>query len=165
MIGPMDYLEQDTSNCSVGRTVDIVGAPWVLLILREVLRGVRRFAEMQDHLGVSRSVLTDRLDHLVSTGVLERRAYREPGQRERAEYALTQKGLDLYPVLTALRDWGDKYVADPEGPAMNATHRDCGAPVHVALVCEQGHRIDGPDDVERHPGPSARRRSAPVAQR
>jgi DNA-binding HxlR family transcriptional regulator len=164
MIGAMEYLEQDTSNCSVGRTVDIVGAPWVLLIVREVLRGVRRFAEMQDHLGVSRSVLTDRLDHLVSTGVLERRAYREPGQRERAEYALTQKGLDLYPVLTALRDWGDKYVADPEGPAMNATHRDCGAPVHVALVCEQGHRIDGPDDVERYPGPSARRRSAPVAR-
>jgi hypothetical protein len=70
-----------------------------------------------------------------------------------------QLGLDLYPVLTALRDWGDKYVADPEGPAMKTTHRECGAPVHVALVCERGHTINGPDDVDRHPGPSARRRT------
>src|ERR1700716_2799081 len=121
----MDYLEQDTSNCSVGRTIEIVGAPWVLLILREIVRGVRRFAEMQDHLAVSRSVLTDRLDHLVSAGLLERRAYREPGQRERAEHVHTEKGFDLAPVLTALRDWGDKYVAYPEGPAMMATPREC----------------------------------------
>jgi DNA-binding HxlR family transcriptional regulator len=156
----MEYLELDTSNCSVGRTVDIIGAPWVLLILREVLRGVQRFAEMQEHLGVSRSVLADRLEEMVDSGLLERRAYREPGQRERHEYVLTEKGADLYPALNALRDWGDKYVADPEGPAMLVTHRDCGAPVHAALVCERGHTVSGPTDVDRQAGPSARRRAA-----
>lgn len=152
----MDYLDQDTSNCSVGRTVEIIGAPWVLLILREVIRGVRRFDDMQGHLGLSRSVLAARLDALVESGLLERRSYREPGQRERREYVLTDKGCDLYPVLTAIREWGDKYLADSEGPAMIARHVGCGAPIHVAVVCENGHAISGPEEAEFHPGPSAR---------
>ena len=71
----MDYRDVDTSNCSLGRTVELVGQPWVVLILREVVWGVRRFSEMQAHMGVSKSVLCDRLDHLVEHGVLERRDY------------------------------------------------------------------------------------------
>ena len=112
----MDYLSTDTSNCSVGRAVELVGQPWVVLILREVVWGVRRFSEMHEHMGVSKSVLSARLDHLVEHGVLERRDYQEPGQRRRFEYHLTEKGKDLYPVLSALRQWGDKYLSGPEGP-------------------------------------------------
>jgi DNA-binding HxlR family transcriptional regulator len=153
----MDYLAMDTSNCSLGRTVEMVGQPWVVLILREVVQGVHRFSDMQEHLGVSRSVLSGRLDHLVDNGVLERRDYQEPGQRRRCEYHLTEKGGDLYPVLAALRQWGDKYLAGPEGPSVHVLHRDCGAPIRVALLCEAGHEVTV-DDLERRPGAGARPR-------
>jgi DNA-binding HxlR family transcriptional regulator len=155
----MDYLALDPSNCSVGRTVTLVGQPWVVLIMRDVVQGLHRFKDLQEHLGISRSVLADRLDLLLGHGVLERREYREPGQRRRAEYHLTEKGRDLYPALTALREWGDKYLADPEGPALLVTHRGCGASVHTAIVCEAGHAV-APEDLVRTPGPSARPRAA-----
>jgi DNA-binding HxlR family transcriptional regulator len=155
----MDYLAQDTSNCSVGRAAALVGQPWVILILREVTMGVRRFSDMREHLGVSRSVLSDRLDSLVANGLLELREYREPGQRARSEYHFTEKGRDLYPAITALREWGDKYLADPAGPALVVTHRDCGAPVHTKLVCEQGHSVTA-DELDRRPGSGARPRAA-----
>jgi DNA-binding HxlR family transcriptional regulator len=155
----MDYRDIDTSNCSVGRAVSLVGQSWVVLILREVTQGLRRFKDIQDHLGVSRSVLSERLDLLVDNGVLELREYREPGQRRRGEYHLTQKGRDLYPVLTALRQWGDKYMADPEGPSSEILHRGCGAHVHAKLVCDAGHVI-APEDLERRPGPGVRARTA-----
>jgi DNA-binding HxlR family transcriptional regulator len=151
----MDYRTWDTSNCSVGRAVALVGQPWVVLIMRDVTRGLHRFKDLQEHLGVSRSVLSDRLDLLLAQGVLERREYQEPGQRRRAEYHMTQKGRDLYPAITALRDWGDKYLADPEGPSLLVTHRGCGAAVHTAIVCDAGHAV-APEDIERTPGPSAR---------
>jgi DNA-binding HxlR family transcriptional regulator len=155
----MDYLDVDTTNCSVGRAVALVGQSWVVLILREVSQGLRRFKDIQDHLGVSRSVLSERLDLLVDNGVLELREYQEPGQRRRSGYHLTRKGRDLYPVITALRQWGDKYLADPEGPSTEILHRGCGAHVHARLVCDAGHVIE-PEDLERRPGPSARVRAA-----
>jgi DNA-binding HxlR family transcriptional regulator len=151
----MDYLATDTSNCSVGRTVELVGQPWVILILRDVVQGVHRFSDMHAHMGVSKSVLSARLDNLVVNGVLERRDYQEAGQRHRCSYHLTDKGRDLYPVLAALRQWGDKYLADPEGPALLVSHAGCGAPVHAALVCDEGHRVTL-DELERRPGPGAR---------
>jgi DNA-binding HxlR family transcriptional regulator len=155
----MDYLETDTSNCSLGRAVELVGQPWVVLILREVVWGVRRFSEMQEHMGVSKSVLSGRLDHLVVHDVLERREYQQPGQRKRYEYHLTPKGEDLYPVLTALRQWGDKYLVGPEGPQSLITHKGCGAKVHATLSCEHGHEVPVAE-LERRPGPGARLRSA-----
>lgn len=155
----MDYLQTDTSNCSLGRTVELVGEPWVMLILREIVQGVHRFSDMQAHMGVSKSVLSARLEHLVENGILERRDYREPGQRRRCSYHLTEKGRDLYPVLAALRQWGDKHLAGPEGPALLVTHAGCGAPVQSALVCDHGHRV-GLGEIERRPGPGARVRSA-----
>ena len=155
----VDYLSTDTSNCSVGRTVELVGQPWVVLILREVVWGVRRFSEMQEHMGVSKSVLSTRLDHLVEHGVLERRDYQEPGQRKRFEYHLTEKGADLYPVLSALRQWGDKYLVGPEGPPMVVTHKDCGGVVRAKLMCDAGHEVPVAE-LERRPGPGLRVRAA-----
>ena len=155
----MSFFAQDDSNCSVGRAVSLVGQPWVILILRDVTQGVRRFSDLQAHLGVSRSVLSDRLEHMVTGGILELRDYQEPGSRRRSEYHLTEMGRDLYPALTALRVWGDKYLADPEGPATEVLHRGCGAPVRTALMCAEGHVIST-DDLERRPGPGARMRAA-----
>ncbi|MFD3454344.1 winged helix-turn-helix transcriptional regulator [Streptomyces sp. NPDC058691] len=154
----MEYLDQDVSNCSVGRAVDLVGQPWVLLILREVTRGVRRFSDIQNHLGVSRSVLSTRLNGMVERGLLELRDYQEPGARRRSEYVLTAMGRDLYPLITALRQWGDKYLADPEGPSLLATHHACGAPVRVSLMCGEGHLLASGEEVDRRPGPAARPR-------
>ena len=155
----MDYRDWDVSNCSVGRSVALVGQPWVVLVMREVSRGLHRFKDIQDHLGISRSVLTDRLELLLAHGVLERREYREPGQRGRFEYHLTEKGGDLYPAINALREWGDKYLADPEGPSLLVTHHGCGAPVHTRLVCEAGHILTT-EEIDRTPGPAARPRAA-----
>jgi DNA-binding HxlR family transcriptional regulator len=150
------YIDQDPSNCSIGRSVAVLAQPWVLLILREVSRGVDRFADMQGRLGVSRSVLADRLELMCEQEILEKVPYQEAGQRRRHAYALTDKGRDLMPVLAALTAWGDRYLADPEGPSQVAEHAGCGGRVALAYVCEEGHRLDGPEQIVRRPGPSAR---------
>ena len=121
-----------------------------------MFNGVRRFDDMQRHSGVNRQVLSNRLGHLVDAGILRRVPYRAEGSRARHEYRPTQKGLDLYPVLTALAEWGARYLADPEGPPVEMTHRDCGAQVHAVLVCERGHEVDDFRAVVPQPGPGAR---------
>jgi DNA-binding HxlR family transcriptional regulator len=155
----VEYADQDPSNCSIGRSVTVLAQPWVILILREVSRGVDRFADIQARLGVSRSVLADRLELMTAQGILEKVPYQEAGQRRRHAYALTEKGRDLSPVLTALLNWGDRYLADPEGPSSIAEHVGCGGRVHLAYVCEEGHRLDGPEAIARRAGPSARPRT------
>jgi DNA-binding HxlR family transcriptional regulator len=150
------WLQLDTANCSIARTLDLVGQPWTLLVLREAFQGVRRFEQLQRHLGVSRPVLSQRLRHLVAAGLLERTSYRETGSRSRDEYRLTSKGRDLYPVLLALMQWGDRYVADADGPMIEVRHRDCDHAVRVAMVCDQGHEVESVRDLEARPGPGAR---------
>lgn len=149
-------LAWSTDNCQVARTMAILGERSTLLVLREVFNGVRRFDDMQRHSGVNRQVLSTRLAHLVDEGILRKVPYQPEGSRVRHEYRLTQKGIDLYPVLTALAEWGAKYVADPEGPAVEMAHRNCGAPVHAALVCEDGHRVDELREVVPRPGSGAK---------
>jgi DNA-binding HxlR family transcriptional regulator len=137
----------DRSGCSVAGTLGVVGEKWSLLVLREAFLGVRRFADLQRVLGAPRAVLTDRLGTLVEAGILERVPYRAEGERQRHEYRLTQKGLDLYPALIALMEWGDRYLTGDGAGPVDLRHRGCGAPVHLALVCEDGHEVDGARDV------------------
>ncbi len=144
-------------NCTIGRAMGVLGERWTLVVLREVFSGVRRFEEMRVRTGIPRQVLTNRLAKLVGHGVLRRVPYQEPGARVREEYRLTPKGFDLYPVLVALREWGDQYLADPEGPPLMTAHRDCGAQVHALLRCDAGHELAGPREVVPRPGPGARR--------
>ncbi|GAB3255773.1 helix-turn-helix domain-containing protein [Nocardioides dilutus] len=153
---PPSALAYTTENCQVGRALAVFGDRQTMVVIREVFNGVRRFDDMQKHSGVNRQVLSNRLAHLVDEGILRRVPYRPEGGRVRHEYRLTQKGLDLYPVLTALAEWGTKYVADPEGPAVEMAHRDCGARVHAALVCEDGHRVDELREVVPRPGSGAK---------
>jgi DNA-binding HxlR family transcriptional regulator len=142
----------DRSRCSVAGTLAVVGEKWSLLLLRETFLGVRRFADFQRILGAPKAVLTDRLATLVDEGILERVPYRDEGARQRHEYRLTEKGRDLYPTLVALMHWGDRYVTDGAPPAIQLHHRgDCGAPVHLALVCEEGHELAGPREVRAVP--------------
>lgn len=112
---------------------------------------------MRERTGIPRQVLTNRLAMLVDQGVLRRQPYREPGSRARHEYRLTDKGFDLYPVLVAVREWGDRYLADPEGPPLTTVHRDCGAEVRTQLRCATGHEV-APRDILPRPGPGARPR-------
>ena len=150
---PPAALAWSTDNCTVGRAMEILGERWTLVVLREVFNGVRRFEDMRRHAGIPRQVLTERLALLVDTGVLRREPYREPGQRERHEYRLTEKGFDLYPVLAAVRHWGDRYLADPEGSPVEFEHVGCGAEVEVVLRCQEGHELTGRRDVATRPGP------------
>ena len=153
----MSETRWDRSRCSVAGALAVVGEKWSLLVLREAFLGVRRFADFQQALGAPKAVLTDRLATLVQEGLLSRQPYREEGARQRHEYRLTDKGRDLYPTLVALMQWGDRYLAD--GPAPLALeHLDCGAPVRVALVCDDGHEVPGPREVraQRTPDPAGR---------
>jgi DNA-binding HxlR family transcriptional regulator len=148
-------LAWSTENCTVGRTMAILGERWTFVVLREVFNGVRRFDDVRRHTGIPRQVLSNRLALLVDEGVLRRVPYREPGERERHEYRLTQKGFDLYPVLVAIADWGDRYLADDAGPPVQFTHRGCGAVVGSRVTCELGHEVASPRDIVTRPGPGA----------
>ena len=151
-------LDWSIDTCTIGRAMEILGEKWTVVVLREVFNGVRRFDDMRVRTGIPRQVLTDRLNALVGHGVLHRVPYQEPGARARHEYRLTPKGFDLYPVLIALAGWGDRYLADPDGPPLRFVHRDCGAQTRVELRCADGHEVDEYRDVLPRPGPGAKRR-------
>ncbi|GII52302.1 hypothetical protein Pth03_06910 [Planotetraspora thailandica] len=151
-----DMLHTRVENCSIERSLAVLGEKWTLLVLREAFNGVRRFADLQAGTGAPRQVLSARLSRLVEEGLLRKTPYQEPGQRQRDEYRLTEKGLDLYPILIALMHWGDRYVADPEGPSVVITHRGCGAPVDLRLHCADGHEVAGPREATALPGPGLR---------
>jgi DNA-binding HxlR family transcriptional regulator len=156
----MDWREQSPENCSVARTLEVIGERWTILVLREVFNGVRRFDDIQRHLGIPRPILSDRLRRLIDEGVVRRAEYREPGRRAHHEYRLTEQGLDLQTVLLALMEWGDRHPAGAGGPARVVRHRGCGERVHVELVCAAGHVLTSPRDVVGDPGPGARPLSA-----
>lgn len=153
-------LAYSSDNCTVGRAMQILGERSTFLVVREVFNGVRRFEDMRVRTAIPRQVLTNRLGVLVDEGILRRQPYQVPGERARHEYRLTQKGLDLYPVLVSIAEWGNRYLADPEGPPVAFEHRDCGAEVHVTLVCDEGHLIDEPRAVRTRPGPGAKLRAS-----
>lgn len=150
-------LDYDTSNCAIAAAVSIIGERQTFLVLREAFNGVRRFDDMQRRTGMPRQVLSLRLARLVEEGLLRKVPYRESGQRSRAEYRLTEKGLDLYPVLVALLRWGDRYEVGPAGPQVELRHRDCGEPVRLQLSCEAGHVLASAREVTPVPGPGARK--------
>lgn len=151
----MDVGDLSTENCPIGRTLDVVGAPWTLLVLREAFTGARRFTEFQQGLGISRALLSRRLDTLVEHDIFTPVVYQERGQRSRTEYRLTEKGRDLYPILAALRAWGEDHVLDDDGPPLIIRHAGCGGTVQVRLTCEHGHDVDATQLVPE-PGPGAR---------
>jgi DNA-binding HxlR family transcriptional regulator len=150
-------LDYDTTNCAIGAAVGILGERSTFLVLREAFNGVRRFDDMQRRTGMPRQVLSQRLARLVAEGLLRRVPYQERGQRSRDEYRLTDKGLDLYPVLVALMEWGDRYEGDADGPPVLLRHRDCGEPVRLHLTCEAGHVLESAREVTPVPGPAARK--------
>jgi DNA-binding HxlR family transcriptional regulator len=151
-------LDWSVDTCTIARAMAVLGEKWTVVVMREVFNGIRRFDDMRVRTGIPRQVLANRLTSLVGHGLLRREPYREPGARERHEYRLTRKGLDIYPVLITVKAWGDRYLADPEGSPLSLVHRDCGAEVHAEIHCAAGHHVAEPRDVLPRPGPGARPR-------
>lgn len=144
----------DNQNCSIARALETIGERWTLLILRDAFLGTRRFDDFQRSLGIARNVLTVRLKTLTDQGLLERRRYQE--RPERYEYALTQKGIDLWPVLFTLMKFGDKHAGEGDGiPPTLVEHRACGTAVDDHMCCPKCRVQVGPHDVVARRGDSA----------
>jgi DNA-binding HxlR family transcriptional regulator len=120
-------------RCSIARALSAVGDRWTLLIVREAFLGVRRFENFQTRLALARNILTLRLRGLVSEGILIKSRYQE--KPDRYEYRLTDKGLELYPVILALMGWGDHWMADESGPPVTLTHKTCNHATEPVLAC------------------------------
>lgn len=140
-------------NCSVAQSLEIVGEWWTLLIIRDAFFGVTRFDAFSERLGIARNVLTQRLETLVEHGVFAKEPYQD--KPVRYDYRLTEKGRDLWLVLTALRQWGDKWAA-PGGAPVVATHRDCGQVTTLQPVCSECGEPVTRASLALHRGPGAR---------
>jgi DNA-binding HxlR family transcriptional regulator len=138
--------------CSIASALELVGERWTLLVIREVFNGHRRFGEMQRSLGVARNVLSTRLQRLVDEEILERRPYSE--HPDRYEYFLTEKGLDLWPLMISLMHWGDKHMPSPGGRPMIVVHKgDCGGEINDRRVCTRCGKELGVREVRAIEGP------------
>ena len=147
MTGALEPRDSWTADrCTIAATLDVITSRSALLILREAFYGTTRFDDFAQRVGISESVTATRLRELVGEGLLEREAYREPGQRTRQRYRLTEKGAGLFPVLVALMQWGDEWLDDRGGP-VELRHRDCGEPVALELRCAAGHDVI-PDELD-----------------
>jgi DNA-binding HxlR family transcriptional regulator len=144
-----DYLDQ---NCSIARSLELIGERWTILILRDVFLGTYRFDDLQRSLGIARNVLQTRLERLVDEGILRRVPYQE--RPPRYEYRLTRKGTDLWPVLMSLLKWGDRYAASA-GPPVVIEHRGCGGEIDDRRRCRRcGADLDAWEVIARR-GPGA----------
>jgi DNA-binding HxlR family transcriptional regulator len=149
----MQRTSFEDMTCSVARCLDIVGEWWSLLIIRDAMLGVTRFDDFQARLGISRNILSQRLGWLVENEVLKRVPYSD--HPPRSEYRLTARGRDLWLVITAMRQWGDRWVPPPAGTPVLVRHKTCGQVTTVLPVC--AHCGEPLDDrtVAAAPGPGA----------
>jgi DNA-binding HxlR family transcriptional regulator len=145
MTGRLDPRESWTADrCTIAKALDVVTTRSAFLILREAFYGTTRFDDFAERVGISEPATAARLRELVDQGLLEREDYRDPGQRTRRRYRLTEKGADLLPALAALMQWGDRWLDERGGP-VELRHRECGAPVAVELRCAAGHSVVAED--------------------
>jgi DNA-binding HxlR family transcriptional regulator len=151
-LGQVQRTSFEDMNCSVAQSLEVVGDWWSLLIVRDAFFGVRRFDDFQARLGISRNILNQRLTKLVDEGVLERVPYQD--NPPRASYRLTEKGRDLWHVLTAMRQWGDRWAA-PKGQPLKMRHAACGRVVKAVAVCSHCGEPLSPRSLTFEPGPGS----------
>jgi DNA-binding HxlR family transcriptional regulator len=139
----------DSQICSVAGSLEVIGERWTLLIVRDAFMGVRRFEDFQHRTGAARNVLANRLNLLVEEGIFRKVAYQE--HPVRYEYRLTAKGIDLWPVIVSLLQWGDRYIYPGKAPIL-LVHKNCGGAVGEHRICETcGAQLKAPD-VEARQG-------------
>ena len=143
------YPLPDRTSCSVARSLDVLGDTWSVLVVREMFLGTHRFDQLQEHLGIARNVLAARLRRLVAHGILAKRQYQE--HPPRFEYHLTRKGVDLYPLVVALLQWGDRYLADPGGGPVLLEHVACGQVAEIVPTCSACGSPVNARDMRAHP--------------
>jgi DNA-binding HxlR family transcriptional regulator len=157
MTGSLEPRDGWTADrCTLARALEVVPTRSAFLILREAFYGTTRFEEFAKRVGISEPATATRLRELVEQGLLEREAYRDPGQRTRKRYRLTDKGAELFPALVALMQWGDRWLDERGGP-VELRHRDCGERVAVELRCADGHQVLPEElDLVQHRGGKSR---------
>jgi DNA-binding HxlR family transcriptional regulator len=140
--------EYEGQACALARSLEVVGERWTLLILRDLFFGVRRFSDIQAHLDVPRAVLSARLARLVEAGIVERRPY----QARRDDYLLTAAGLELWPIVHQLMQWGERHLV-ADGPVRLFAHASCGTDLSAQGDCPSCGTAPGPEEIETRPGP------------
>ena len=138
--------------CSIARTLSVMGDRWTMLILRNCFMGTRRFDDFQAHLGVTRHVLSERLKRLVEHGILVKTPYVD--RQERFEYRLTDKGLELYPILLSMANWADKWMDQGAGAPMLYQHTSCGKIFKPVLICSECGEPIAAKQVRVQPSPA-----------
>jgi DNA-binding HxlR family transcriptional regulator len=151
------WSEINQIKCSVARTLSVIGDRWTLLIVRDTFLGLRRFEDFQHDLRMTRHRLADRLRKLVADGILERVQYHD--RPRRFEYRLTEKGIDLYPVVVALLRWGDRWMVDSDGPPIELVHRNCRSHVMPVLTCPACNEEVNARTMSARLGPGLRNRA------
>ena len=150
----MRWRDIHTLDCTIARTLSVIGDRWTLLVLRDAFLGQRRFEQFQQSLGITRHRLADRLARLVKHGVLRRERYQT--RPPRFEYRLTEKGIDLYGVVVSIAAWGDRHMAGRKGPPIERVHRGCGHVATLQLTCEHCGVPVGARDMTARPSPAFR---------
>lgn len=145
-IPPVRRSPVPARRCNLAKSFELIGDRWTLLILRSALYGLRRFDDFQADLDIPRSVLSNRLAGLAETGLMDRREYRDDGQRARTEYPLTAMGRELVLPFMAMTAWGDKWLGEGKGP-LKLRSKTSGQTVSVAFVDERGKAVK-PSDIE-----------------
>ncbi|MCX8561689.1 helix-turn-helix domain-containing protein [Mycolicibacterium mucogenicum] len=139
--------ERDTwsavGRCAIEKTMSLVGTKSAMLLMREAYYGTTRFDDFSKRVGITKAATSARLAELVEAGLLAKQPYREPGQRSRDEYVLTQAGTDFMPVVWAMFEWGRKHLGDT---GLRLTHLGCGADATVEIRCAEGHEVP-PDEL------------------
>jgi DNA-binding HxlR family transcriptional regulator len=147
------YRPFTDQNCSIAAALSLVGERWTLLIMRDVLLGRRRFADIKRNTGVASNILADRLEMLVEHGLLRRKLYCE--HPKSYEYIPTRKGLDLNPVIISLMQWGDQYSSPQAGPPRIPVHTVCGHDAHPQMHCGHCGEVIASGELNVRPGPGA----------
>ncbi|VEG54420.1 HxlR family transcriptional regulator [Mycolicibacterium aurum] len=130
-------------RCPIEKTMALVGTKSAMLLMREAYYGTTRFDDFARRVGITKAAASTRLSELVEVGLLTKRPYREPGQRVRDEYVLTEAGTEFMPVVWAMFEWGRKHLDDTP---LRLTHLGCGAQAGVDIVCAEGHSVP-PDEL------------------
>lgn len=146
--------------CSIARSLDVIGPWWALLIIRDAFMGVRRFRDFEKSLGIAKNTLTSRLNDLTAGGILEK--VPDPNGGKHFEYQLTQKGLELFPVIVALSQWGDKWAVHPDGASFEIIDTRDGKPIPQQMIHDRKGRPIPPEHLSQRAGPGtlARRKRA-----
>lgn len=141
-------------DCSVAQTVELVGDKWTLMLVRSMFafKGLHRFEEFRNELGIAKNILSERLEALVANGIVERRKYSD--RPLRSEYHLTAKGQDLLPIVVALLRWGDTYAVGVDGPPVILHHTACDHDTEPYLACSSCHEPITPRSITAQDAPS-----------